>query len=78
MQNYNEIFGYAVKSIRKEKLLSQEELAGLSGLSRAHVSRIERFKYNPKLDTLFKVSNGLGIKLSELVTIMEERIDHLK
>jgi transcriptional regulator with XRE-family HTH domain len=73
MQNYNELFGYAVESVRKEKSLSQENLAELSGLSRAHVSRIERFLYNPKLDTLFKVSNGLGIKLSELVVIMEEK-----
>jgi transcriptional regulator with XRE-family HTH domain len=73
MDNYNELFGYAVKSIRKEKSLSQEKLAELSGLSRAHISRIERFLYNPKLDTLFKVSNGLGIKLSELVVIMEQR-----
>ncbi|MBA6383662.1 helix-turn-helix transcriptional regulator [Colwellia sp. BRX10-6] len=78
MQNYNELFGYAVKSVRKEKSLSQENLAELSGLSRAHVSRIERFLYNPKLDTLFKVSNGLGIKLSELVILMEGRDSSLK
>ena len=72
MQEYNKVFGNAVKAIRKEKSLSQEGLAELSGLSRAHISRIERFLYNPKLDTLFKVSNGLGVKLSELVLRMEE------
>lgn len=44
--------------------LSQRELAALCGISQSSVARIESFKTVPNLDTLLKIFQQLGLKLS--------------
>lgn len=44
--------------------LSQRELAALCGIPQSSVSRIESFKTVPNLDTLLKIFQQLGLKLS--------------
>lgn len=44
--------------------LSQRELAALCGIPQSSVARIESFKTVPKLDTLLKIFQQLGLKLS--------------
>ena len=44
--------------------LSQRELAALCGIPRSSVARIESFKTVPNLDTLLKIFQQLGLKLS--------------
>ena len=44
--------------------LSQRELAALCGLPQSSVARIESFKTVPNLDTLLKIFQQLGLKLS--------------
>lgn len=56
-----------IRSIRKEKGMSQEELAFKAGLNRAYVGYIERGERKPTVDTLAKLAKSLKVKLSELI-----------
>ncbi|EKD95313.1 MAG: transcriptional regulator, XRE family [uncultured bacterium] len=56
-----------IRSIRKEKGISQEELAFKAGLNRAYVGYIERGERKPSVDTLAKLAKSLKVKLSEFV-----------
>lgn len=48
--------------------LSQRELAALCGIPQSSVARIESFKTVPNLDTLLKIFQQLGLKLSVTAT----------
>ncbi len=48
---------------RKEKNLTQEELAKKIGTQKSNISRLESGNYNPSLDFLIKVANGLEMNL---------------
>ena len=49
---------------RNALVLSQRELAALCGIPQSSVARIESFKTVPNLDTLLKIFQQLGLKLS--------------
>lgn len=57
---------------RKERGLSQAELADKANLSLSFISRIERGVSPPALDTLFAVADALRIKPSALFLEMEK------
>ncbi len=56
-----------IKSVRREKGLSQEELAYLSDFDRTYISLLERAKRNPSFYNLLKLSKGLNIPISDLL-----------
>jgi len=56
-----------IKSIRKEKGISQEKLAEASKLSREYVGRLERDNANVSILTLFQICTALGVKPSEIL-----------
>jgi transcriptional regulator with XRE-family HTH domain len=64
-------FGKALKRLRKERSLSQEKLADLSGLDRSYISILERNLKLPSLYTILALASGLGIKASEFMMEME-------
>ena len=49
---------------RNELGYSQRDLAKLCELPQSSIARIEAFLVDPKLDTLIKIMNPLGLKLS--------------
>ena len=59
--------GMALREKRKSRGLSLDELAAMSGVSRAALSQIELCKSNPSLGVLWKIAVGLGIPFSELI-----------
>lgn len=59
-------FGQHLKSIRKGKNLSQEQLAFISELDRTYISGIERGVRNISLINIFKLAKALEIKPSDL------------
>lgn len=65
--NVKEKFARKLISIRKERGLSQEELALLCGVDRTYVGRIERMERTPSLVVLQKFADGLGMSLIELL-----------
>jgi len=60
-------FGEQVKKLRLEKGLSQEALAHLAELDRTYIPGIERGERNVSLEVIHKISNALGIKVSEIL-----------
>ncbi len=67
--------GSVVRLFREKHGLSQESLAYLSGLSRNHVSDIERNVASPTVDVLYKLSLGLNIRLSDLIIEWEKHAE---
>ena len=55
-----------VKELRKEKKLTQEELADLIGVSRQAVNAIEKEKFDPSLPTAFKMAKLFKTTIEEL------------
>lgn len=52
--------------IRKEKNMSLETLSKLSGISKGHLSKIERQERDPKLTTIILISKALKVDITEL------------
>ncbi|MDB6033479.1 MAG: helix-turn-helix domain protein [Verrucomicrobiales bacterium] len=59
-------FGDTVKAFRSELGISQEELAGRSGLHRTYISDVERGARNVSLKTIEKLAIALEISVSAL------------
>ena len=69
----SEQLGERVKELRGRRGLTLEALAGRSGVSRAMISKLERGEKNPTLVVAAKLSEGLGVTLSQLVGMEERR-----
>ena len=54
-----------LRVLRKQKGLSQEELAFQAGINRNYVGQIEREEKSPTVDLLEKLSRSLGIDASQ-------------
>ncbi|MFP4024501.1 MAG: helix-turn-helix domain-containing protein [Thiohalospira sp.] len=61
-----EQFAQRLKKIRKDKSITQEELAFRSGLALSQIARIETARINPTLSTIFRIARTLNLKPSEL------------
>lgn len=66
--------GEVIAYFRKKKKISQEVLSGLADIGRTHLSAIERGERKPTLETLYKISCALNIKMSEIVEEIEKRL----
>ena len=49
-----------LRSVRKAQGMTQESLAERVGTKKSNISRLESGRYNPSLDFLVKVADGLG------------------
>lgn len=52
--------GHRIADLRKQKGMTQQDLAGLTGNQRNHISRIESGKYSVGFDTLQAIAEALG------------------
>jgi DNA-binding XRE family transcriptional regulator len=61
-----EILGEMIKSVRKERKLTQEQLGELIGVQKSQISKLERSAKNVTIETILKVFNALkaNIKFS--------------
>ncbi len=59
--------GKSLRRIRKDKGVSQEQLAHGAGLYRTYIGHIETGTRLPNVFTLWRISQALGIDLSELL-----------
>lgn len=66
-----EKLGKAIVNLRKERGLSQEIFAYDAGIDRRYMSDIENGKRNISLDIIERISQKLGLKISELFAIAE-------
>jgi HTH-type transcriptional regulator / antitoxin HipB len=66
-----EILGEMIKTARKERHLTQEELGSLIGVKKAQISRLEKNANNVTIDTILRVFNALKAKVSFNVELLE-------
>lgn len=66
MSDISKVIGDRIRIIRNDMGLSLEELAGRAEINPTHLGRIERGEKIPKLDSLEKIVNALGITFEEL------------
>jgi len=59
-------FGLLVRKYRKEKNMSQEQLALLCNMDRSYLGRIERGEVNPTLEKIYEIANSLHIDVKNL------------
>lgn len=69
--NLSEYIGGIIKSSRKDKELTQTELADIVGTKQPSIARLESGECLPSLVFLKKVSNSLGI---EIGIVMKDKV----
>lgn len=60
-------FGQLVRKYRKEKNMSQEQLALLCNIDRSYLGRIERGEVNPTLEKIYELATALGVAAKYLL-----------
>ena len=67
IQQHRRLLGEAVRAERKKAGVSQEKLAEKASLSTVFISRVERGKESPTVDSLVKIARALGVHVRDLV-----------
>ena len=57
-------FNEKLQDLKKQKGLTQEELAEKIGTKKTYISRLENGKSDIQLSTLFRIFEGLGRRIS--------------
>ncbi|PWA12697.1 transcriptional regulator [Pueribacillus theae] len=73
MGDLKKIIGERIRNFRKDKGLSQEELAHMSKLHSTYIGQLERGEKNATLESIEKVANALNISLETLFRISQPR-----
>ena len=73
MQEIVKALGQRIRELRLKQGYSQEDFADHCGVHRTFMGTIERGETNLSFLNLVKVSEGLGITLSELLSGLEKR-----
>lgn len=75
MQLDPKIVGRAIANFRASKGITQEVLSGLSDIGRSHLSAIENGERKPTLETLYRISRALDVKMSDIVIAIEQALE---
>ncbi|MFG6393089.1 MAG: helix-turn-helix domain-containing protein [Lachnospiraceae bacterium] len=59
--------GEKIRKTRKQKKMTQNTLAGLTGLAAITIRQYEADKYTPKIENLSKIAHALETSLSEFL-----------
>ena len=65
-----------IKQLRIAKKISQEELAEKAGLSRNGLGLIEQGRRWPRLATLLRISDGLGMTIEDVLKGIQKKKKH--
>ncbi|MDQ6418131.1 XRE family transcriptional regulator [Paenibacillus sp. LHD-117] len=74
MEHIHKKVGKNLQSIRKARGLSLDQVAELTGVSKAMLGQIERGDSNPTISVLWKIVNGLRISFTSLIEEDEPKI----
>nr|WP_216855637.1 XRE family transcriptional regulator [Paenibacillus qinlingensis] len=67
-----------MQAIRKARSLSLDQVAELTGVSKAMLGQIERGDSNPTISILWKIVNGLHISFTSLIEDEEPKVTHFR
>lgn len=65
MKDIRILYGEKLKTFRKAKGLSQEELGFKSSLHRTYISEVERGRRNISIVNIARIAKALGMKIKE-------------
>jgi len=68
------IFGKAIKNLRLERELTQNDVADMINSERSHISDIERGIKSPSLSMIFRLAKALQIQSGELVQLVDNEL----
>ena len=63
-----------LEELRKERGVTQEELAALLEVSRQTISSLEKGRYNPSIQLAFKIARYFGLRIEDIFIYEED--DH--
>ncbi|MDA2934831.1 helix-turn-helix domain-containing protein [Acidobacteria bacterium AH-259-D05] len=66
--------GQRIREARKEKGISQEQLAERSNLSHTYVGRLERGEKQPSLDTLVTIAEAVQVSPVDLLMDLDVKL----
>lgn len=69
------ITGRIIRELREQRGLTQEVLSGLAAVSRSHLAEIETGHTNANVETLWRISEALDMKMSDLIRMVEQAIE---
>jgi HTH-type transcriptional regulator/antitoxin HipB len=69
-----ELLGQAIKEARHARNLTQEQLGELVGVQKAQISKIENSAKNARFETILKVFEALGAKVSFNVELNNQKL----
>ncbi len=67
-----EILGEMIKSVRKERQLTQEQLGELVGVNKSQISKLERNTKNVTIETVLKVFRALKTNIKFTIEKLDE------
>ncbi len=69
-----DLLGEAIKKVRKERNLTQEELGKLVGVQKAQISKIENHMSDARFETILKVFKALNAKIHFNIELLDQRV----
>ncbi|HEY9168282.1 MAG TPA: helix-turn-helix transcriptional regulator [Lutibacter sp.] len=70
-----DLIGEAIKTARKERNLTQEQLGKLVGVQKAQISKIENNLTDARFETILKVFKALNAKINFNVELMNQDLN---
>lgn len=65
-KEYTKLLSERLKNVRKEKKVTQQELAERAGLHLTYVGHLELGKYHPTVYVMWKIAKALGVSMNDL------------
>ena len=69
--------GNRIRGIRRSQNKSLEEIARQIGITKSHLSQIERGKVNPSINTLWSLADALRTPINNLFSVTEQKGTYL-
>ena len=70
-----EVLGKMIKSVRKERNLTQEQLGELIGVQKAQISKLERNTKNVTIETILKVFRALKANIKFSIEFNDDNLN---
>lgn len=69
-----DLLGHAIRQVRQDQNLTQEQLGELVGVQKAQISKIENSVKNARFETILKVFSALGVKVNFRIEHDDKRL----
>ena len=74
---YKQLMGDVLAERRRAAKINKRQLSMMIGLSRLTIRKIEAGDTNPSIDVLLRITQGIGVPLSEVLRDCEQRMQTL-